>query len=197
MPWLALDPVLGHAAAAAVSIVLIVGAWHKFADLDAFGFSVERYGLLPASGARAVSLVLPPLEALAGALLLAPPTRGAGALLAAALVAFVTAAVVVNLLRGRTDIDCGCGAAGHRQRLSWALVVRNAVLLLACFAAAAPEAPRTLVWLDAFTAVFAALAFWAVHAGSTELFSDMKRFASGTRSAPAESAPHASPRTGS
>ncbi len=178
MSPIAVDPVIGHAAAAAAAIVFLVGAWHKFADLHAFRFAVERYALLPESASRAVALALPPIEALAGALLLVPATRGSGAAVAAALVCFVTGAVVVNLVRGHVDIDCGCGAAGDRRRLSWALVVRNAALTGVCALAGAPEAPRALVWLDAFTAIFATLALWAAWAAAGELSSDARRFSS-------------------
>lgn len=171
----ALDPVAGHAVAGALALVLAVGAWSKLADLDGFAFAVERYRLLPPTAARAVAWAVPLAEALAAALLVVPALRTAGALLAAALIAFVTAAVVVNLLRGRTDIDCGCGGAGHRQTLSWRLVWRNAALLAGCGLAAAPVAGRTLVWLDAFTATFAAAALWFVYAAVDELLSDPKR----------------------
>ncbi|MDT3679294.1 MAG: MauE/DoxX family redox-associated membrane protein [Burkholderiaceae bacterium] len=172
----ALDPVLGHAVAGALALVLAVGAWSKFADLEAFAFAVDRYRLLPSPAARAVGLLLPFAEALAAGLLVVPTTRLPGALLAAALVACVTGAVVVNLLRGRTDIDCGCGGPGHRQTLSWRLPARNAVLLAACALAAAPAASRALVWLDAFTATFAAAALWFVYAAVEELLSDAQRF---------------------
>ena len=175
-PDLAADPVLGHAAAAALAIVLLAGAWHKFADLDSFGVAVERYRLLNPIAARATALCLPPLEALAGLSLLHPATRAAGAALAAAIVLVVTAAIVANLLRGRRDIDCGCAAPGSAQRLSWILVARNAALLGLCALAAAPMSPRELVWLDGFTTAFAALALWAVYGAINELFSDPQRF---------------------
>jgi hypothetical protein len=178
MPVFAIDPVAGHASAAALAIVFLVGAWHKLADLDAFGYAVERYRLLAAPLARLVALALPPVEALAGLLLLVPATRGVGAALAALLLAVVSGAVVANLLRGRRDIDCGCGAPGTGRRLSWALVARNAALLAVCAVAAAPEQARELVWLDAFTAVFAALALWAVYGAADELLADVRRFSS-------------------
>ncbi len=175
MAGFALDPVLGHAIAGAVALVLAVGAWAKIADLEAFAFAVERYRLLPSTGARLVGLALPFVEAGAAVLLVAPATRVPGAMLASALIALVTGAVVVNLLRGRTDIDCGCGGPGQRQTLSWRLPARNAALLAACALAAAPLAPRALVWLDAFTATFAAAALWFVYAAADELLSDPQR----------------------
>lgn len=176
----ALDPVVGHAVAGAIALVLAAGAWPKLADLDGFAFSVERYRLLPPAGARAVGYVLPFVEAIAAALLIVPASRGAGAWLAAALLALVTGAVLVNLLRGRIDIDCGCGGAGHRQQLSWWLVVRNTALLAGCALAAAPVGARPTVWLDAFTATFAAAALWFVYAAVDELLSDPQRWSAGS-----------------
>ncbi|HEY0878263.1 MAG TPA: MauE/DoxX family redox-associated membrane protein [Zeimonas sp.] len=183
MAPLALDPVLGHSVAGAIALVLAVGAWSKFADLDGFAFAVERYRLLPSAAARVAAFVVPFSEALAAALLVVPAARVAGALLAAALVALVTTAVIVNLLRGRIDIDCGCGG-GHRQRLSWHLVARNAVLLAGCAIAATPIAPRPLVWLDAFTATFAAAALWFVYAAADQLMSDAQRVSHETNRLP-------------
>ncbi|HLS55076.1 MAG TPA: MauE/DoxX family redox-associated membrane protein [Zeimonas sp.] len=178
MPVFAVDPVLGHASAAALALVFIVGAWHKLADLDTFRLAVERYRLLAPSAARGAALALPMAEALAGLMLLLPASRTAGAALAAVVLGLVSTAVAVNLLRGHRDIDCGCGTPGTGQRLSWALVARNAALLAACVVAAAPEQARELVWLDAFTAVFAALALWTLYAAANELLADSQRLSS-------------------
>lgn len=178
MQAIAVDPVLGHASAAALALVFIVGAWHKLADLDAFRLAVERYRLLAPSATRAAALALPIVEAFAGVLLVHPASRTAGSALAACVLALVSAAVAINLLRGHRDIDCGCGTPGTRQRLSWGLVARNAALLAACAIAAAPEQARDLVWLDGFTAVFAALALWAVYGAANELLADAQRLSS-------------------
>ncbi|MCD6681821.1 MAG: methylamine utilization protein MauE [Burkholderiaceae bacterium] len=171
----ALDPVLGHAVAGALALVLAVGAWSKLVDLEAFAFAVERYRLLPPAAARALGFVLPFAEIAAVALLVVPGLRPAGALLAGTILVLVSGAVVANLLRGRIDIDCGCGGPGQRQTLSWRLPMRNAVLVAACALAAAPAASRPLVWLDAFTATFAAAALWFVYAAADELLSDSQR----------------------
>ena len=178
MQLFAVDPVLGHASAAALALVFIVGAWHKLADLDAFRIAVERYRLLPPSAASVAALALPAAEAIAGLMLLLPAARTAGAARAAVVLVMASAAVAVNLLRGRRDIDCGCGTPGTGQRLSWALVGRNAALLAACVVAAAPEQARELVWLDAFTAVFAALALWTLYAAANQLLADSQRLSS-------------------
>lgn len=151
----ALDPVLGHAAAAALAAVLLLGAIDKLRDLASFDEVLDNYRLLPAALLKPVARALPMTELLAGVLLLPGATRGFGAAAALALLALVTAAVVINLARGRTAIDCGCG--GVALPLSWSLVLRNLVLAAAAVAAAAPSAARAVVWLDATAAVFAAL----------------------------------------
>jgi len=57
----------------------------------------------------------------------------------------------VNLIRGRRDIDCGCAGPAAQMPLSGALVVRNALLVAAAIAAAAPLQTRPLGAIDAFT----------------------------------------------
>ncbi|MCO5102167.1 MAG: methylamine utilization protein MauE [Burkholderiaceae bacterium] len=182
MTAFALDPVLGHALAGALALVLAIGAWSKLADLDAFAAALERYRLLPLALARVVAFALPFVEALAAALLVVPSMRNPGAALAGALLTLVTSAVAINLLRGRVDIDCGCGGPG--QRLSWRLVARNAVLLGACALAAAPVSVRLVVWLDAFTATFAAAALWLVYAAVDQLLSGVGRPPAGANRLP-------------
>jgi hypothetical protein len=53
----------------------------------------------------------PVLEAVAGVALLLDATRSVGLVLSVAVLGLATAGVA-NLLRGHTDIDCGCGGAG-------------------------------------------------------------------------------------
>ena len=172
------DAVVTRAIGAALSVVLLAGAWQKLRDRELFQAAVENYQLVPESWHRPVATALPLLELAAGVLLLPAPTRTLGAFLAAVLLLVVTSAVAINLLRGRRDIDCGCGTPGTGQRLSWALVGRNAALLAACVVAAAPEQARELVWLDAFTAVFAALALWTLYAAANQLLADSHRLSS-------------------
>jgi hypothetical protein len=147
IPLPVLDPVLGHTAAASLGALLLLGAADKLRDAARFRAVVDDYALLPAALVPAFALALPLAEALAGVLLLPGATRGFGALLAAAVLLLATAAVAINLRRGRTAIDCGCGGAAHTP-LSAGLLARNGVLLLAAAAAALPVAVRTTVWLD-------------------------------------------------
>lgn len=48
------------------------------------------------------------------------------------LVIMYTSAIIINLLRGRRDISCGCGGIVGNDLLSWWLVLRNMFLLGLC-----------------------------------------------------------------
>lgn len=153
----ALDPVFGHTAAACLGAVLLLGAADKLRERAVFRDAVEGYALLPLALVPAFALALALAEALAGALLLPAATRPLGAALAALLLALVSAAVAVNLARGRAGIDCGCGGASQRLPIGRGLLARNAVLLGLAAVAAWPVAARATVWLDLAAVGFATL----------------------------------------
>ena len=73
-----LDPVLVQALAAAVSLVLLVGAVQKVRNWEQFRAALANYRLLPDALVLPVALVLPMLETIAGIALLAGPFRAAG-----------------------------------------------------------------------------------------------------------------------
>ena len=150
----AIDPVLAHSAAAFVASVLLIAAVEKLRDPESFRDAVENYQVLPATQVSVFSRSAPLLEALAGAMLLPVASRPWGAGLALALWLMFTAAIVLNLRRGRDRIDCGCGGGAHTP-LGKGLVVRNVALMLAALVAAAPLIGRSTVWLDVCAVGFA------------------------------------------
>ncbi len=170
-----LDPTLPHMFAALLAIVFLGGAWQKLRDMDGFVMAVEQYRLLPAPWAPPVAWALLLAEACAGLLLLPLATRATGAVLALAVLAAVTLSVAVNLLRGRQDIDCGCGGPEGGQHLSWGLVLRNGMLSLAAALSRLAEAPRDLVWLDGLTVVAGTLALYGLYAAANQLMANRPR----------------------
>jgi uncharacterized membrane protein YphA (DoxX/SURF4 family) len=166
---------LPHIFAALLAIVFLGGAWQKLRDMDGFAMAVEQYRLLPASWAPPAAWALLLAEACAGLLLLPLATRALGAVLALAVLAAVTLAVAVNLLRGRRAIDCGCGGPEGGQHLSWGLVLRNLLLGLASALSLAAEAPRELVWLDGLTVVAGTLALYGLYAAANQLMANRPR----------------------
>nr|MBL8410290.1 hypothetical protein [Dechloromonas sp.] len=164
------DPVIVHAAAAAMGIILITGALAKLRDLELFRYAVENYGLLGSTGSALVARALPVVELLAGIGLIFETTRLLGLVLGLGVMAVVTGAVALNLLRGMGRLECGCGTGG--QRISWGLVVRNVFLSAAIALAAADEVPRTLGALDYFSVAGAILAALALYACINQLLAN-------------------------
>jgi hypothetical protein len=161
-----------RALALAAGLVLITAALQKARDWPAFRDAVANYRLLADPLGPVVAVALPALEALAGAALLVDDLRVAGASLAIAVIGVATAAVAINVSRGRTDIDCGCGGAEGRQRLSWGLVARNVVLIAVLAAGALIPAPRMGSGVAAATLVAATLAFVALFVVASQLLAN-------------------------
>lgn len=121
---------LGSAAAVCAGLVFVLAAVGKLRHAAVFPAVVANYRLLPAAAVAPAAMVLPWLELVTGLALIAGERRVAPALAAALLLVFA-AAMAINLRRGRSHIDCGCGTATLRQPLRRALVVRNVVLAVA------------------------------------------------------------------
>ncbi len=175
---LQVDPVLSHAMGAALAVVLLSGAWQKLKEQEVFAATLENYRLLPAAMVGGMARLLPLAEALAGSLLLFQTTRLPAALLAFALLILVTSAVAINLLRGYSEIECGCGGFGGGigdQSISWGLVARNLVLIAAIPWIAAESTPRGLVWMDYLTVACATLALLGLYAVVSQLLATQPR----------------------
>lgn len=189
-----LDPVIGHAAAGALAGVLALGGGAKLRDPALFRAVLDDYRLLPQALIAPFGLLLPLAELAAAALLLtaplgvtgagqAPllaidagqaPLRSIGAALALLLLALVSAAVAINLRRGRRQIACGCGGDAHLP-LGAGLLWRNAGLALLGLMAAAPALPRATVWLDPLAAAFATLFLLGLYAVANQWLSHQPR----------------------
>lgn len=120
--------VLGGVARLAMAVIFAQAAWHALRDVGAHAGSVAGYRLLPHWAVMAAAWALPLLSVAAALLLVVPVAAHAGAVLGLALMGVFTAAMAVNVQRGRVHIDCGCGGA-QGQRISGAVVVRNLLLL--------------------------------------------------------------------
>jgi len=166
---IALDLALAWAASAALALVFAQAAWHKLRDLEGFASAVEAYHLMPASLAPLAATQLAAAELVLVGTLVLPPARAGAALAALALLGVYSAAIAVNLARGRRDIDCGCTGPALRQPLSGWLLVRNAALIAVAAAAAAPTAPRALGPADALPIAGGALAAFALTLAGNQL----------------------------
>jgi hypothetical protein len=173
--WFGADPVAVGAVVGALALVLFAAAWHKLSEPEVFGGALQAYDLLPAAAVMPAARVLPWVEIATGGALLVPATRDPALLAFAALILLYAAAMTVNLLRGRRQIDCGCGGDVHP--LSWGLVLRNGVLAAAALSVAGPAIEREFEWLDGVILVAGVLAFYALYLLFDELLRQFSRIA--------------------
>lgn len=137
--------VLALTARLLAALVLLRAGLAKLRDAAGFEAALGGYRLLPERLVWPLSRILPPVELAVAASLALPVVAPAGAAAGMALFVAFAGAMAVNLLRGRRDIDCGCG--GARQPLAWRLVLQNLALAagLACAAfVTAPASPAGL-----------------------------------------------------
>lgn len=174
------DPAAAGIVVGVVALVLLGAAWHKLSEPNAFLSALAAYRIVPAGLLDPIAKAVPWMEIAIAAALLVPMSR-VGALFAAAVLFLIYgAAIAINLLRGRSYIDCGCGGAAHP--LSWGLVVRNAVLAAAALAVTTPTSDRAFDWLDAVTLVAGVLAFYMAYLMADELLRQASRMARAERS---------------
>lgn len=166
------DPVIVWTARLVLAAVLLGAAIAKLRALEEFAGVVHNYRLLPERLARAVAYILPMLEIVLALGLLLEPTRRIAAVITAMLLAIFALAMTINLWRGRVHIDCGCFATALKQRLSWALVARNGVLIgLAVLIVPQALAPRALGALDLLTVIVASAALLLLYVAFSQLAS--------------------------
>ncbi len=146
-----LDPAVSLVLRGGLALLFAAAAAHKLRDPGAFREAVAAYELVPGALVSSFALVLPLVEAATALTLLVPGGGPLGGTAAALLLLLYGAAIGVNLVRGRRDLDCGCLGAAARRPIGGALLVRNAILAVAALACTRPVAARPLVWLDAAT----------------------------------------------
>ncbi|MEE4186220.1 MAG: MauE/DoxX family redox-associated membrane protein [Gammaproteobacteria bacterium] len=155
-----IDPLLVLIISASLALLFFMAARHKMSEPLRFAGTLAAYRILPEAMVPRTARILPYLEMAVVFMILVPPTRPLAALAAAVLLAVYALAMGLNLARGRSDIDCGCG--GQPQLLSPWLICRNLVLVAGCGLLLLPVADRRIALADALllalmTAVLAML----------------------------------------
>ena len=144
----AIDPAISWTVSLALAILFGASAAIKFADLPEFRGALENYRIVPEE-LSIPSAIIVPLSELSGAIgLLVPRFHAAASMLLIFLIAIFTAAIALNLMRGRLYIDCGCFGPMLRQPLGNWMLGRNAILMLLCALALIPDYARAMTSLD-------------------------------------------------
>lgn len=153
-----IDPLIPLSIRCAFALLFAFAAIEKLRDRDTFLFQLAEYQLLPNQLVTAAGTLVIAAEIITALLLVSQNVYGTYGVIAACLILGVYgSAILINLLRGRTWMDCGClGSKG--EGLSYWLVLRNLVLIAMLSLILIPTTERGLVWLDYYTLLFFVLA---------------------------------------
>lgn len=152
-----IDPVIHYVLVCVLALVFLQGGTTKLAARDEFQGVLTSYRLLPSGMVPAFAALLPFAEVAAGVGVVLPATRPFGAALAIALLVVFALAMAINLMRGRTEIDCGCFKSGFRQTISGWLVGRNVLLAAGAALLWLPAGGRATGSFDVFLVIAASL----------------------------------------
>ncbi len=170
-----LDPLVLKLVSIAFGLLFMLAAVHKMTARQEFRAALAAYRLLPDALIAPLSIIVPICEALLGAAWLLAFEPVLVALASAVLLAAYTAAIAINLLRGRIHIDCGCGmasSAGRDQQLSWSLVARNCILIVAVLTATLPAGERAIGVVDYVTLIAGLLAIVLLYGAANQLLNN-------------------------
>lgn len=152
-----LDPVIVLSARYGLALLFLSAAVGKFRGLTYFRGNLREYALLPDPFVPIAAVLIPLVELTIAAAAVNAATGARAMIAGGALLGVYAFAIGINLLRGRSDIDCGCTGPAARQTLNGWLVLRNIALIAVAACGAAAPATRPLGALD-FAVLLLALA---------------------------------------
>lgn len=157
-----LDPAISLTLRICLAAIFARSLYGKLRDPKAFVAAIRNYEMVPGALAAGMAAGFLAVEALLVPLLFVAETTRLASLTAAGLLLVYSAAIGINLWRGRRDIDCGCSGPRARQPLHEGLLFRNAFLTALAMTASLPVASRHLGGIDAMTIGFAATSLLAL-----------------------------------
>jgi uncharacterized membrane protein len=146
-----IDPAIWWTVSLALTLVFGASAAIKLVDFAEFRGALENYRIVPEALSLPAAAIVPVSELGCATGLLVPLFHQAAAMLLIFLIAIFTAAIAINMMRGRLYIDCGCFGPMLRQPLSKWLLVRNGALMLLGALSLMPNDARAITSLDVVT----------------------------------------------
>ncbi|MGG6429033.1 MauE/DoxX family redox-associated membrane protein [Acetobacter ghanensis] len=136
--------------AGCIGTMFLVAGVAKLRDHDTFLGTLASYRLLPDWSYESAAWALAIAETGVALLLFSGFGALVGGLAAATLLVVFALAMGVNVLRGRTDLSCGCTPGVVSEKLSWAVVLRTVacagVALVPCVGLAAGGGLALPLW---------------------------------------------------
>ncbi len=171
----ALDPILILVANYCVACLFLLACYGKLNAFAIFRATLAEYELVPSSlvGVCAALIIVAEFAIGVGALVRSVATQAMVA--GAVLLLIYAAAIGINLVRGRRDIDCGCTGPAVRQLLSGWLLIRNTALAGLALVGAATWTERPLSAADFVLVALALLGAMALYAAINQLMANAPR----------------------
>lgn len=122
-----------------VGLILLSVGVSKLLHPRRFQMGIQDYKVLPSNVesklhfSSVLSYCIPLVELVAGLGLMSGFLLVPAALLTMMLFVLFSGVILLNLLRGRRDLSCHCGGALGDHRISWWLIGRNGLLMVAIF----------------------------------------------------------------
>lgn len=172
-----LDPLLFRLISFLMALLFGLAAMHKLNDATGFRGILAAYDVLPSAWVSPIAFAIPMLEIALGFAWLFAWRPELISLASVLLLSSYVLAIGINLLRGRSYIDCGCsfssvnasGDDNSVQQLSVWLIYRNLLLIGLAYSAGLEVGTRSIGTLDYFSLVAALLALAFVYAAFNQL----------------------------
>jgi Methylamine utilisation protein MauE len=177
-----LDPAFGYLIIAGIALLFASAGARKLQDLARFTEIFAAYRVIPVAVARRLAWLIPCLELSVAITLLWEPSRRMAVISAIAVLVAYASGLGLNLLRGRRDLECGCGAARDRRAIAAWMIWRNLILAAALGIATLPWSPRPFNPTDFLTVMGGLIVGAALYAAVDRLLGDVAPKAMSLRS---------------
>jgi len=172
-----LDPLIVRLLSVGFSLLFLLAAAHKLTSFEKFSATLADYQMLPPPLLGIMARVIPLLEIGLGISWLLSVTSAYVPVATAVLLYVYLVAISINLMRGRSHIDCGCGfsrsaVSRGAHQLSFGLVIRNLALVAVALVALMPVTDRALGMLDFVVLFMAVMAGIFLYAAANQLRSN-------------------------
>ena len=156
-----IDPVIHLIISLSFSLLFLLSGVQKLTNRSRFQGIVEAYQVMPKTLVPLIGLKIGVIESVLGVGWLIS-NSALVPLVSAALLGIYISVISINLYRGRTYIDCGCGFSTFSsrqeldngiQQLSFSLVIRNYLLIVLALSSVLPITSRVLNTIDYFGVV--------------------------------------------
>lgn len=151
--------------------LFLYSAIQKILHFSPFTRSVEGYQLLPRYLVVPLSIFIILSEIGVAGSFLSIPTQ-AGLFLALFLLISFSVAILVNLLRGKKTIDCGC--FGHsKEAYSWMILLRNIILCgILVLLSFLPSTPRFPTFWERIFSFWMGTIFFVIFSGWNQIITN-------------------------